>query len=185
MDSKNEFEKQLKFLLKTPQEISLSRSHWLKIQSGFENAEKKKRKRRLSYWAMAASILLLIGIFFFYPVTSNKSEAEILAQYGLTEYNFPSLVQQKLIALPKTKVAKSQAEYLDILKNQLYFLDKQYANYLEYINLNGYQEFIGIQIQNYYEVKIELLDKIQKEIKKLKSRNNENSNNINEIEWNI
>ena len=54
-----------------------------------------------------------------------------------------------------------------LLVKQLEFLDGQYQSYIEFIEKNGYQKFIGTQILHYYEAKIELLDKIQFEINKI------------------
>jgi len=185
MEKQHNFEKQIRTLLKKPNDQQLDRSNWLKIKSELLNQRRKSKRRRLSFFSAAAMILILVGAFSFLERNQVERESEVLAQYGLTQFEYPKAVNERISALPKTKIAKSSVQHLDILKSQLHFLDRQYVNYLEYIDQNGYQEYIGKQIQNYYEVKIELLDKIQSEIQKLKIQNNENIYHQEAVEWNI
>lgn len=178
----NDFESQLrKAAVERPTEEP-SRKIWLGIKHDLTTHRKKTRRQRR--WLLAASIaaLLCAGLIF-YP--SENREQVVLAQYGLMQHDFPMKVKQKIAAMSGARIPKRQAEHLVVLRDQLYFLDVQYQNYLEYIEKNGYQEFIGKQIKNYYEIKIELLERIQIEIEKFKIDRNEKDSKIETVDWNI
>lgn len=180
----NDFESQLrKAAIERPIEQP-SRKVWLGVKHDLATHRKKIQRRRNLRWLLAASIaaLLCAGLIF-YP--SENKEDTILAQYGLVQHNFPMKIKQRIAAMSGTRIPKQQAQHLAVLKDQLYFLDAQYQNYLEYIEKNGYQEFIGKQIQNYYEIKIELLERIQIEIEKFKIDRNEKDTKIETVDWNI
>lgn len=182
----NDFEKQLKKAATQQSASPLERRVWLGVKDQLTMHKRRRLRRRIIIWSAAACILLLVGVgasFFGTKVDPNQL---VLEQYGLEEYNFPKQVETQLIALKGSRIPESQVERFDALKSQLYFLDQQYQNYLTYIEENGYQEYIGRQIQHYYEVKIELLEKIQKEIQKLKTKNDENNiDNNSDVEWQI
>ena len=182
----NDFEKQLKKAAGEQSPPPLERRIWLGVKDQLSAHQRRRFRVRRIQWSAAASILLLIVATYFFNAPGQNTEQLVLQQYGLDDYGFPQKVEKKLTALTGTKIPKDQVENFNALKSQLYFLDQQYQNYLEYIDENGYQEYIGKQIQSYYEVKIELLEKIQKEIQKLKSKKNENNNNnTEEVDWQI
>ena len=90
--------------------------------------------------------------------------------------------EQKLseFTLPKDKLDDVQ-----ILLRQLEFMDEQYQDYLLFIKENGYHQFIGEQIITFYESKIILLDKIQKEIEKINYYEKKIPSNSERVTFNI
>ena len=143
-----------------------------KIWLGIENDLLKKKNDRshiLIKFLLAGLITMVIGGFL---LTANSpsniiDEERILAEYNLTDHNFMHLVNTKKNQLVNVTIPENKIEDVQILLQQLEFMDGQFQDYRNYIEENGYQEFIGDQILNFYKSKIELLDKIQKEIEKI------------------
>ncbi len=182
----NNFEKQLKEAASQRNTPEVKRQVWLGVKDQLANHKRRRLRIRLVRWTAAASVLLILGVGLYLNGSKVDQNQLVLEQYGLEQYGFPKKVERKLVALEGMRIPATQVERFDALKSQLYFLDQQYQNYLEYVEQHGYQEFIGRQIQHYYEVKIELLEKIQKEIQKLKSKNNgSNNSNTSNVEWTI
>ncbi len=181
----NKFESQLKKAAEKQDPPVLDRQIWLGVKDQLVAQRRHVFRRRIIKWSVAASVLLVLAISYWVMIPGADKDQLVLQKYGLEQYDFPQKVERKLAALNGAKVPQHQVEQFNALKSQLYFLDEQYQNYLVYIEQNGYQEFIGRQIQNYYEIKIELLEKIQKEIEKLKLKKNENSNHTYEVDWQI
>lgn len=181
----NDFEKQLKNVASQQDVPVLERRIWLGVKDELTIHKRRRLRRRIVRWSAAASVLLLISVALLLSQPKSDPTQVVLEQYGLDGYGFPNKVEGKLAALEGTRIPENQVIRFDALKSQLYFLDQQYMNYLAYIEVNGYQEYIGRQIQHYYEVKIELLEKIQKEIQKLKSKKNEIYNDNREVDWQI
>ena len=164
----NDFEKYIQKNKKQLEPETVNPEVWLTIENQILQAKNKRKTLYLKVVSVAA--VFLLGLFLFkgnvFQGESN-SEKELLAKYGLEKYNFTQQVNMKKQALSKAMIPTTTQEDFKVLLQQLEFLDKQYHDYLKYIEKNGYQEFIGTQILNYYKSKIELLDKIQKEIQKI------------------
>lgn len=140
---------------------------WLSIEN---RVLKRKNKRNQLYikWITAAAAVLLIGIIALSSIYQQSNDpTRILAQYGIDNEQFTQQVATKIKVLAASKIPINRKEDFDILLNQLHFLDTQYQDYLQYIETNGFQPFIGQQILHYYNSKIDLLDKIQQEIEKI------------------
>ena len=178
------FESQLREAMRQDPEMP-NRQVWLRAKESWLEKGKRGRRLRRLRWAMAASLLLLLGASLYFINTKKDTEQDVLVKYGLEHRNYPAQVRQHLDAMQGVRLPRQQAEHLQVLRDQLYFLDQQYQNYLDYIQQNGYQEFIGKQIQNYYEVKIELLETIRKEIEKFKILPNEQIELMEAVDWNI
>ena len=103
----------------------------------------------------------------------------------MEKYNFPEQVNVKKATLTSALIPATKQEDFKVLLYQLEFLDEQYHDYLAYIDKNGYQEFIGNQILNYYKSKIQLLDKIQSEIEKINYYENKFPSNEKKVELEI
>ncbi len=151
---------------------------WLSI----ENEVLKKKNRRVSLYlkiAAAAAVLLFltVAINTFTQSENQDVHRQLIELYNLQEYEFPQKINTKKASLSDAKIPVDKEKDFQILVTQLKFLDQQYENYLGYIEANGYQEFIGEQILNYYKNKLELLDKIQSEIKRIESYENEYDKN--------
>ena len=140
---------------------------WLSIEN---RVLKRKNKRNRLYikWISAAAAVLLLAIIALNGLGFGKNtEAQILAKYGIENQQFTQQVTLKTQKLAQASIPQNRKEDFDLLLKQLQFLDAQYQDYLQYIETNGYQPFIGDQILNYYKSKIDLLDKIQQEIEKI------------------
>ena len=140
---------------------------WLSIENRILK-RKNKRNQLFIKWITAAAAILLLGVIALSGVFSNHNDpSSLLAQYGIDNQEFTQQVALKTEVLAKAKIPINRKEDFDILLNQLQFLDTQYRDYLQYIETNGFQPFIGQQILHYYQSKIDLLDKIQQEIEKI------------------
>lgn len=142
---------------------------WLSIENQVLR-NKHSRKVRQMWWLSAAATLLIgasLALNYFSRPAQSLDPVEFLASYGLESKSYVAALDAKIKVLDGAKVPVSSKEDFDLLLKQLEFLDAQYHDYLQYVEQNGYQEFIGTQILNYYKSKVELLDKIQGEIEKI------------------
>ena len=182
----NDFEKYIQENKKQLEPETVNSQVWLSIEN---KVLKEKNKRKTLYLkVMSIAAVFLLGLFLFkgnlFQSESNV-EKELLAKYGLEKYDFAQQVNMKKEALSKAMIPTTTQEDFNVLLQQLEFLDNQYHDYLEYGEKNGYQEFIGNQILNYYQSKIELLDKIQKEIEKINYYENKYPSNEEKVEFQI
>lgn len=164
----NNFEKYLKAnKQKLELEEPINPEIWLSIENKVLK-QKNKRSRLYIKWISAAAAVLVLAIIAMNSLYFQKSNTEqLLAKYGIKNQQFTQRVSSKKAILAKAKIPANRKEDFDILLKQLQFLDAQYQDYLQYIEDNGFQPFIGEQIINYYKSKIDLLDKIQQEIEKI------------------
>lgn len=148
-------------------EDDLNPEIWLSIENRV--LKRKNRRNRLYIkWISTAAAVLLLGIIAMSNLWQpNRTPNELLAQYGIDNQHFTQQVFAKQKVLANAKIPVNKKEDFDILLQQLAFLDAQYQDYLQYIETNGFQPFIGQQILHYYQSKIDLLDKIQQEIEKI------------------
>jgi|GEM_PF-3298159 len=140
---------------------------WMEIEN---QVLKQKNKRMVRYmkWMSAAAVVLLGMLLWNVDAwKGSDTQADLLEIYGLDQYNFTQQVNIKKQNLSKATIPVKRKDDFDRLLRQLEFLDQQYDDYLAYIQEHGYQEFIGAQILDYYQTKIQLLDKIQQEISKI------------------
>ena len=163
----NSFEKHIQDNKDKLELESVSPEIWLSIENKI--LQKQNRRNRLTIrWvsAIAATLLLaVLGLNYLYQSASDP--LEIMAANGLNSQYLVKQVNIKTQALSGVKIPLERKEDFDLLLNQFEFLDAQYRDYLQYVEIYGYQEFIGQQIIHYYKIKIELLDKIQQEIEKI------------------
>ena len=143
-----------------------------KIWLAIENEVLKSKERRQSLYLKIISVaaVILLGAFLFggqWFSQGSNIEKELIEVYGFQSHQFAQQVSNKKNELSKAMIPSKQVEDFQVLLQQLEFLDEQYQVYLKYIEDNGYQSFIGDQLLNYYQSKIDLLDKIQQEIKKV------------------
>ena len=170
----NDFEKYLKDNKRKLDIDQINPELWLAIENTILKEKHQKSKRYLRVVSVAAAVLLLgIVSWFIFQLQPRKDiHAQLLEKYGLEVYDFPQQLGVKKQLLVNAQIPADRKEDFMILLNQMKFLDDQYHDYLEYLELNGHQEFIGKQILNYYKNKIELLDKIQSEINKIEEYEN-------------
>lgn len=182
----NDFEK---YIQNNKQQLELEEVNpqiWLSMEN--ELLRQKNRKNRLYIRWMAAAAAILVGIIAIGSLFFSKHQSidnQILAQYGLEKQQFPQQVKQKKQILAKAEIPLNRKKDFDLLLTQLEFLDVQYHDYLQYVEQHGYQDFIGQQILHYYKTKIELLDKIQYEIKKIDDYDNPYHQNSPKVQLDI
>jgi len=141
---------------------------WLSIENEILKSKQRKSSIYLKLVSVAAAVLLGIVLFGGNPFKGNSTtESDLLAKYGLEEYGFTQKVNTKKQTLSKAMIPSGRKADFQILLQQLNFLDGQYDSYLKEIETNGYQTYTGERLLIYYRSKIELLDKIQKEIEKV------------------
>jgi len=162
-----EFENYLKANKQKLEIDQIDESIWQGIAS--QIAPTKKRSYKKLTCLFIALLVLLLGSFIFYKISvkTETLENRVIAQFDLGQYNFVQQVNYKRQKLAKETIPADQLERVQILLQQLAFMDEQFHDYTDYIEKNGYQKFIGEQILNFYTSKIELLDKIQDEIEKI------------------
>lgn len=176
----NKFEKLLKDHKEELNLDSVNPEIWLSI----ENKVLKRKNRRtilfLRWLSAAAAIALMLWIVpqFIEDKNIRLTPEDLIAQFNLEQNNYPGLIYTKTNQLGDAKIPVDRKDDFKILLDQLEFLDKQYQEYLRYVQDNGYQTFIGKQLANYYETKIELLDKIHSEIEKINSYEATNNDKI-------
>ena len=180
----NNFEKYLNENKEQLEPKEIDPKIWLSIENEMLK-QKSSRVIRFSKYMAAASILLLLGMFVFMNQHQKTSEEELLSKFNLSEYNFTQQVASRKQQLANTTIPKDKLEDFQILLQQLEFLDKQFQDFVDYIDESGYQEFIGNQIINHYKSKIKLLDKIQQEIEKINYYENKKPSNSEAIEIKI
>lgn len=180
------FEKYIRDNRKQLEPTEVNPKIWLSIENEILRTKEKRKTIYLKIVSAAAIIIfgLFISTFGLFRSDSNL-EQDLLSKYDLEKYNFPEQVNGKKASLAKAMIPSSRQEDFKILIQQLEFLDEQYHDYLTYIQKNGYQEFIGNQILNYYKSKIELLDKIQEEIEKINYYENKFPSNSQKVELEI
>lgn len=182
----NEFEKYIQDNKKKLAPDHVDSKVWLSI----ENEMLRKKNKRSAFYlkVLGAAAAILIGGYFAF-VNLNPAgqsiEAKLIEKYNLGEYNFTQQVSIKEEQLSKVSIPVDKLEDFQILLQQIEFLDGQFQDYTEYIEKNGYQEFIGNQIINHYKSKIKLLDKIQQEIEKINYYESKIPSNSKKVEINI
>lgn len=163
----NSFEKHIRDNKNQLDMESVNPEIWLSIENKIL-LQQNRRNRVIIRWisAIAATLLLaVLSLNYLYQSTSDP--LEIMAANGLNSQHLVTQVNIKTQALTGVEIPLERKEDFDLLIQQFEFLDAQYRDYLQYVEVYGYQEFIGQQIIHYYKIKIELLDKIQQEIEKI------------------
>lgn len=160
----NEFEKHIQEHKERFNTTKLDSRIWDSIENEILRS-KVKRRSILWRWSSAAAAILVLGILFYGIMFSNQlTEEEVLRKYGLVQSEYVQQIEEKEHLISMAAVPSNSVEDFQVLLNQLEFLDKQYRDYLLYIEKNGYHPFIGQQFIQYYKSRIDLLDKIQQEI---------------------
>lgn len=163
----------------------LSDEKWAEISGKFH------KKQLIPFWkitSVAASFLILVtaGYFIF---TKNLEKSIQSDQLLFTEHQEGGLPDESIfVALIKNaeyqvKDQKVPANYKSMFNDfikQLDVLDQQYELYKKQIMEHGYSEEIVQQVIYHYQLKLSVLEMLQKEIEKInelsKVKNNEKVN---------
>jgi len=162
----NEFEKHIKSQKEAMDTDDFTLEIWERLE--VELPKKKKPKDFSLWWISAAAAVILIafltGVF---QKENSLSPAEFLAENGINSSEYVEALDKKMDILKTLEVPVDQKVDFENILNQLKTLDKEYLEYLAYIEQNGYQETVGERILEYYKTKIMMLDKIQQQIKEI------------------
>lgn len=163
----NEFEKFLKANKDKLDDEQVKPELWLSI----ENQVLKRKNARLKFiYKSVASVAatIIVGLLAFTYLYKPKPDVQtLLAQNGILSDQFESQLEVRTKSLASSQIPVAQKSDFDLLLKQIEMLDAQYLGYLDILESEGYQELIGIQIKNYYNTKISLLDQIKEEIQKI------------------
>jgi hypothetical protein len=182
----NDFEK---YILENKEQLqpdSVDHRVWLSVENAM------LRNKNTSYRKFAIVVLValvtVIGLGAKYYMSQPKEELKeekIIAELNLSQYNFTQQVNLKKQQLSNATLPQDKLDDVQILLQQLEFMDEQFQDYRLFIEENGYQEFIGEQIIIFYESKIKLLDKIQKEVEKINYYENKKPSNSKKVSISI
>lgn len=182
----NDFEKYIQQHKKQLEIDEVNPEIWWSMENELLRQKNRKNKLYIRWMAAAAAVLVgIIALGVLYSGAQQSTDQQILAQYGLDQQKLPQQVALRKAVLAKAKIPLDRKADFDLLLTQLEFLDAQYHDYLQYVEQHGYQDFIGQQILHYYKTKIELLDKIQYEIKKIDDYDNPYHQNSPKVQLDI
>jgi len=137
----------------------------------------RKTRRRIVYFSIAASVLLLAGLgIVFSPGSSPAADYCMQVSQELNETNFyyTGLIEQKYRQLDiNGNVDKS---YFQVYFDEMDQLDRDYQNYLEEIRKFGFQEDIVRAMVENQRQKLMILNRLIQEIQKIKSYENRKIN---------
>lgn len=140
---------------------------WENIATAFIDKDKSTH-----YWLYAKSIaaMLVIGFLFnhFYLNSSSSSPSKVLAN---NNSQLESIISQKIITVSQAHIPITYKNDLQLLYEQVVYLDITHRDQLQYLKDYGYDVNISAEIDNYYKNKNRLLDKVILEIEKI--NNNE------------
>ncbi len=148
------------------------------------NTAEAEPKKGISWWkplSMAASILLVIGLFLG-PGLRNEMEKERIAdispEISNSQFYFANIIEQQVAQLEREKSPETSKIIEDALR-QLTILETDYKK-LEQDLLNGGDTnfILRAMIQN-FQTRIDLMQDVLAQIETIKTlKNNRNENNI-------
>lgn len=149
----------------------------------WKNIENRLYRRKINrivfITGIAASLALLLAFGAYYDVHFNNRQKNILPlysyskAYGDIEKEYLKEVDYELKLINGTYLPKIKIKDLNSFKTGLKALDKAYEGYCEIIQKEGCDEIMMELIIDNYTRKIELLESLQSEIKKIKKYENE------------
>jgi hypothetical protein len=137
----------------------------------------RKTRRRIVYFSIAASVLLLAGLgIVFYPGSSPAADYCIQVSEELNETNFyyTGLIEQKYRQLEVS--GKIDKVYFQVYFDEMDQLDRDYQNYRDEIRKYGFQEDIVRAMVENQRRKLMILNRLIQEIQKVKSYENRKIN---------
>ena len=172
-----EFEK---YLQKRKEEMDLEQVN-PKIWEGIEKEMEipKSKLRPIYYKVLGMAAVFLLGMVFsqvFFTSEKVVIPAELLASYGFEDQAVDLVLEKQLQQIRESSVPVGHKNDLQILLDQVQYLDETFQSKVDYLNENAYAESIAKEVLQYYKSKSELLDKVIFEIQKI---------NENEKEFNI
>ncbi len=142
-------------------------------------SKKETKGRPIYHKVLGMAAVFLLGIIFsqvFFTAEKVVIPAELLASYGFEDQAVDLVLEKQLQLIRESSVPVGHKNDLQILVNQVQYLDETFQSKVDYLNEKGYAENIAKEVLQYYKSKSELLDKVIFEIQKI---------NENEKEFNI
>ena len=155
----------------------LSQNHqsWMAIE---KKLRKRKTKKHILYFGIAASILLFTGLGALFIQHENNPAVDYYTATTLeineTEYYYASLIDIKYRQIAETK--SFNKEYFQPFFDEMEQLDNEYAVYLNDAREFGFQEDITRAMINNQQRKLQILNRLLEEINKIKEYENRNIN---------
>lgn len=158
---------------------------WEKISPRISRIEKKKKFDFSFYLKIAAMLVIGIGLGYYFFPKQNISTTEVAdvklfypPQFAEMESNFQIALNTQLTQIRNEPILNGDTSYFSAYVNQLKELDDRNEFYKKELLKNGYSENIIQEMIEYYQLKLNVLRKLQKEITKInnriKNQNNEN-----------
>lgn len=141
----------------------------------FLNKLKSKKKKKRNYFipfAVAASLLFLVGISFLF----NKNVAPQKLQFASVETRqtdsiFTVLIEKELVKIKQKKSPKNEIIITDALK-QMKILDNDYQNIIQELKNNGESKTIIMALITNLQTRISFLQNVLQHIEESEQINN-------------
>ncbi len=144
---------------------------------GIEHKIQKVKTRRLfTRLSIAATILIIAGIGILIISANRNSKAindyycEVSSELSQTEFYFAQMIEQKMEEVDNESIPDK--EYFSPFFDEIDILDKQYEEYKKELAEFGYQEELIRAIILNQQQKIDVLNRLLIEIKKIKNYEN-------------
>jgi len=169
----SEFEKYLKEHQAKLEVDSVKPEIWVGIENQILKQSSSKTAKRLGLVSIAAIMMLA---FIIYQNFSSKNEVptELLAQYGLEQMaDIDKHIDSKIQLIKQTPVSKNHKDDVQLLLNQVAFLDELYQAKIDKTKSDKHSELLTSLLLEYYKNKSELLEKVLNEINKINTNEKE------------
>ena len=159
--------------LKLDSEVPDDSKIWRGIQIELKT---KKEFRNNGFWKIAA--IFLLGIFVTYVVVKETTEEKVMVislgdispELGQKEAEFKRVVEQKWAEIKP--LSEEEKKQFGFLLDELDELDKIYKSYENDLHSVGKNEQIINVLLDYYQKKLQLLNRLSLEIQKQKNHEN-------------
>ncbi len=149
--------------------------HELRFLQKLDGKKKKKVSYR-NYLAIAASVLLFLGVFMSREIWSPAPQNKMSAKNTETQHYFAAVIKQELAEIKNDNSPESQALVKDALR-RLEAMDQDYQKLMEEMSRKGENEQLVHAMVTNLQTRITFLENVSRQIatiKKLKSSSHEN-----------
>ncbi len=173
----NDFEKYIKQHKHKMDVDQVNPKIWDNIEKQIFDIIPEKNYKYLKVISTMAAVFLLGFLLFKFDNNTTEIPTKLLAQYGFENQNIEETLNKKATLIRNTEFPVLYRDNFQQLYNQVKYLDESYRQKVTYLYTKEYDENIAKEVLKYYKTKSEILDKILKEVKKIKI--NEKNYNIN------
>lgn len=166
----NKFERYLKDNKHKMDLVSVEPKIWAGIEQGLVEG---KQRNRFQYFKMAsiAAVFLLGVVLYQYILPNQKMEIPVplLAAYGFKDQDVSEMLEGKINLIRGMAIPVAYKNDLQLLLDQVKYLDEVYAENIVYLKEKDYEEEIAREVLSYYKAKSELLQKVISEMNRINS----------------